>query len=66
MIGRLRRSLYEDGPGTLRIGMPKIWTDAMNLKKGTKVDVVFDEILVVVPKKSAQAERVLKAMREVR
>lgn len=64
MIGRLRRSLYEDGPGTMRIGMPKVWTDAMCLKKGNKVEVVFDEILVVIPKKSAQAERVLKAMQD--
>lgn len=67
MIGRLRRSLYENGSdGTVRVGVPKVWSDAMGLKKGDVVEVVFDDILVVIPQMCPQAERVLKAMREVR
>lgn len=65
MIARMLRSLYEDGQG-VRLGIPKLYAEAMGMKKGEKVEVFFDDVLVVVPRKSAQADRVLRAMREVR
>lgn len=63
MIGRTKRSLYRDG-ASMRIGIPKVWADALGLRPGDCLDGFFDEVLVLVPRKSAQADRVLKAMRE--
>jgi antitoxin component of MazEF toxin-antitoxin module len=61
MLAKMTRRLYRDGE-SIRLGLPKIWVDALGLKGGDAVEIAFDELLVVVPRKSAQADRVLKAM----
>ena len=63
MIGRKTKAIYRDGD-SVRIGLPKVWVEALGLKPGDRVEAFFDEILVLVPRKSAQSERVLRAMRE--
>lgn len=63
MLARAIRSIYEDGQGG-RIGVPKVFLDGMGLRHGDKVEVYYDDVLVIVPKKTAQSERVLAAMRE--
>jgi hypothetical protein len=61
MIVHIRRSLYKDGGG-IRTSVPKLWADALSLKAGDRVDLLFDEVLVVIPRPSKQAERVRRAM----
>lgn len=61
MIARVRRRIYRDGSGA-RIGIPKIWIDALGLHPGEEVEVVFDEVLLIIPRRTRQAERVRKAM----
>ncbi len=63
MIGRAVRSLYVGSAHDLRFGVPTLWAQAMGLKPGQRVEVLFDEVLVLVPRKSSQAQRVIKAMR---
>ena len=61
VIGRVRRRIYRDGSGA-RIGLPKLWVDSLGLRPGDEVELVFDEIVLVIPRRSAQANRVRKAM----
>lgn len=69
MIGSANRHFYGTPDVGLRFGVPKVWSRALDLKSGEPCEVLFDEILIVIParsKGSKQAERVLKAMREAR
>jgi hypothetical protein len=66
MIGRSTRRLYKDGNGA-RLGLPKIWVEAWDLRPGAEVDAHFDRVLVLIPRQfemSEQAIRVLRALRE--
>lgn len=69
MIGSAKRHFYGDPEEGLRFGVPLVWARALGLKAQDSCEVVFDEVLVVVParsKGSRQAEAVLKAMRGAR
>ena len=69
MIGTVNRRMSGSQADGLHVGLPQIWVRALELMPGDFCEVVFDEILVVIPsrsKDSKQAERVLKAMREGR
>jgi antitoxin component of MazEF toxin-antitoxin module len=65
VIAKVSRRLYSDG-NSIRLGLPKLWVDALGLRAGDEVELTFDELLVVVPRVSAQADRVLRAMREAK
>ena len=45
--------------------LPLSWCDGLGLEKGDRVDLVFDDVLVVIPRKTPQADRVRRAMAEV-
>lgn len=47
-----------------RLNLPKAWTDALSLKPGDVVEVLFDDVLVVIPRSGPQAERVRAALAE--
>ena len=67
MMAKVTRKVTDVGDGeAFRVTPPKMWADAVGLKGGKKVTMVFDEVLVLIPRRSAQAERVLAAMREGR
>lgn len=50
---------------SLRLNLPRAWTDALEIEPGQQVELEFDDVLVVVPRRSPQAERVLRGMAEV-
>lgn len=69
MIGSAKRRFYGDPGEGLRFGVPVVWARALGLKAKDPCEVVFDEVLVLVPERSKgsrQAKRVLNAMREAR
>jgi hypothetical protein len=66
MTGVRKVRVQPSGAGdSRRLNLPKAWTDALQLKPGDVVDVLFDDVLVVIPHPSPQAGRVRHAMAEV-
>lgn len=67
MLARGRRRIYGNPKDGLRTSLPIVWVRAWGLSPGDNCDVAYDEVLVLIPeraRKSAQAARVLRAMRE--
>jgi len=52
-------------PRSRVLHLPLSWCDGLGLEKGDRVDLVFDDVLVVIPRKTPQADRVRRAMAEV-
>lgn len=66
MLIRVPKRLYSDGKST-RLGLPKVWTATLGLSGGDQVEIAFDEtLLLVIPRRSARAERMLQFMTECR
>ena len=65
MSGRTTVRVQAAGVGTARrLNLPKSWTDSLGLQPGQRVDLLFDDVLVVVARPSRQAERVSAALEE--
>lgn len=62
MIASGRRRIYGAPEDGLRLGLPVVWTRALGLKPGDSVEVLFDDVLLVIPVSSRQADRVRRAM----
>jgi bifunctional DNA-binding transcriptional regulator/antitoxin component of YhaV-PrlF toxin-antitoxin module len=54
------------GPRGRRLNLPKSWTDALGLEPGDTVELAFDDVLLVIPRRSPQSERVRRAMAEAK
>lgn len=52
------------GPRSRRLNLPRSWTDALGLKPGDSVELAFDDVLLVIPRRSPQADRVRRALAE--
>lgn len=64
-FGKTTRKVMASGTGDGRVlSLPVQWARFLGLVPHTEVDVYYDDVLIVVPRKSAQAERLLKAMSE--
>jgi antitoxin component of MazEF toxin-antitoxin module len=50
--------------GAKLLRLPKAWVDGVGIRKGQEVEILFDDVLLVIPKSSAQALRVRRAMEE--
>ncbi|MCI4327125.1 MAG: hypothetical protein L3K16_05775 [Thermoplasmata archaeon] len=44
--------------------LPKACCDGLKLGRGDRVDLVFDDVLVVIPRPGRQADRVRQALAE--
>ncbi len=60
-----KRRILGDEASALRMTFPAPWARVLGLKPGQTVEVLFDDILVVIPRPGPQADRVRKAMAEV-
>ena len=60
-----RRVLGTEATG-LRMTFPTAWARALGLRPGDSIEVLFDDVLVVIPRPSPQADRVRRAMAEER
>lgn len=54
------------GTGSKLVHLPKAFADGNRLRKGQAVELLLGDVLVLIPGPSAQADRVRRAMREVR
>lgn len=52
------------GSGGKLLHIPKAYIDGNNLHKGDVVELLFDDVLVLIPWPSPQADRVRRAMAE--
>jgi hypothetical protein len=53
------------GTGAKLLHIPKAFSEGNELRKGQRVELVFDDVLIVIPRPSPQADRVRRAMAEV-
>jgi hypothetical protein len=65
MTGKTERRVGEIGSGHSRyVILPRMWCDGSGITRGTRVSVLFDGVLVIVPPRMGRAaERILAAMR---
>jgi bifunctional DNA-binding transcriptional regulator/antitoxin component of YhaV-PrlF toxin-antitoxin module len=66
MAGITTRKVLGDEITGLRITLPSAWTKAWNLRAGDRLEVLYDDVLLAIPKAGPQAERMRRAMAEVR
>jgi len=64
MPHQTERSLMEMGSNFI-ITLPKAWTDFWGLKKGEKVEMISDGILLVIPPSYQKKAEIHEKLREI-
>jgi hypothetical protein len=65
MPGKALRTVGTNGSSRARyLVLPRAWCDGAGVSKGCRVEVLYDDVLVVIPKPGRQAERVRRALDE--
>jgi bifunctional DNA-binding transcriptional regulator/antitoxin component of YhaV-PrlF toxin-antitoxin module len=65
MAGSATRRVLGDEVTGLRITLPSAWTRAMHLRAGDQLEILYDDVLLAIPRPGPQAKRVREAMAEV-
>ncbi|HEV2166516.1 MAG TPA: AbrB/MazE/SpoVT family DNA-binding domain-containing protein [Thermoplasmata archaeon] len=50
------------GTGAKLLHLPKAFAEGNGIRKGQHVELLFGDVLVLIPRESSQADRVRKAM----
>jgi hypothetical protein len=66
MVAMREAKVGQVGRGAKVLHLPKSWVDGVGIRAGQLVELVFDDILVVIPRPSRQADRVRRAMEEAK
>lgn len=64
MGGLSKRHVLGDEASGFRLTFPAAWARAIGLKPGDLVEVLYDDVLLVIPRPGPQADRVRRAMAE--
>lgn len=55
MPSKDKRSLIQLGPN-LVVTLPKTWTEFFEMKRGSKIPIMYDSILIALPEEDKQLE----------